>query len=390
MKKIISLLLVLCLTVLCLAGCSQSQLEDIPEDEVAAAEAEAEAEAEAAAPINRFSADTVVLTVNGSPVTWEEYFYYLNNYRVSMESSFGAITDWNAYNAYYTTNTNDEVVRSLTLDAVVPYHLLLVDAEARGLSVSAEEVEAQLQTVIDSVVGNGDGGVSEEETAAFEQELAAMGVSVAFETSLVQQQMTELAMFDAITADATEKDLSAWLNEVGIMSAKHILILTVDSSTREALSEEQISEARKLADDLCLQLWAAYDADAEDKSEFLALFDELMNTYSEDTGLATNPDGYIFEPGQMVASFEEGTKALSADYGLSAVVESDYGYHIILRQPIAADTVLGTNSYGEEVTAMDLYKNNLFYNDYITALYETVELVWAEGFEELTAAEIFS
>ena len=55
-----------------------------------------------------------------------------------------------------------------------------------------------------------------------------------------------------------------------------------------------------------------------------------MNQYSEDTGLEANPDGYVFTSGQMVEPFEEGTRAL--DYGqISDIVESDYGFHIILR-----------------------------------------------------------
>lgn len=389
MKKIISLLLSLCLLA-GLCGCAQSELESYPEEEIAAAEAEVAAAEEAAAPINRFPADTVVCTVSGSPVTWEEYFYFLNNYRVSMESSFGAITDWNAPNAYYTANTNDEVVRSLTMDAIVPYHLLLVDAEAQGLSIPPEEVEAQMLMVIDSVVGNGDGSVSEEEDALFDQELASMGVSRAFQTQLIRQQMTELALFRHVTDAATEEDLALWLDENGILNAKHILLLTVDSVTREPLDEAAAAAAKVLADDLCAQLSEAYVPGTEDNSEFLALFDELMNTHSEDTGLAANPDGYIFEPGQMVAAFEEGTKALDPNYGLSGVVESDYGYHIILRQPIAADTVLGTNAYGEAVTAMDLYKNNLFSLDYMNGLFAAAEVVWTEGFDTLTAADIFS
>ena len=50
-------------------------------------------------------------------------------------------------------------------------------------------------------------------------------------------------------------------------------------------------------------------------------------------GRATNPDGYVFTPGTMVASFEDAAAALEPGQ-ISGIVESDYGYHIILRKDL--------------------------------------------------------
>lgn len=55
-----------------------------------------------------------------------------------------------------------------------------------------------------------------------------------------------------------------------------------------------------------------------------------MNANSEDTGLAANPDGYAFTTGEMVQEFEDATRALEPGQ-ISGLVESSYGYHIILR-----------------------------------------------------------
>ena len=65
-----------------------------------------------------------------------------------------------------------------------------------------------------------------------------------------------------------------------------------------------------------------------------SLFAQFADEYSEDTGREANPTGYIFTPGTMVAEFENAVKALKPGE-LSGLVESTYGYHIILRRDLA-------------------------------------------------------
>ena len=131
--------------------------------------------------------------------------------------------------------------------------------------------------------------------------------------------------------------LSYAQDDLQIYRAKHILLLTRDmtkpitneegvpTGEYEPLDDATIAEKKALADRLLAQLRASDDP--------VTLFDELMNQYSEDTGLAANPDGYTTQKGQMVAEFEDTALALK-DGEISGVVESSYGYHIILRLPL--------------------------------------------------------
>lgn len=86
------------------------------------------------------------------------------------------------------------------------------------------------------------------------------------------------------------------------MKAKHILI-----SNKEK-AEEVLKQLKKNPKD----------------------FDKLMEAHSEDPGSKAYPQGYLFTEGQMVTEFYEGALALKAGE-ISNLVESTYGYHIILK-----------------------------------------------------------
>ncbi len=65
-------------------------------------------------------------------------------------------------------------------------------------------------------------------------------------------------------------------------------------------------------------------------------FDALIAEYGEDPGMTTNPDGYYFTTGEMVEPFEK--SAFELEVGeTSDLVETSYGYHILLKLPIAED-----------------------------------------------------
>ena len=102
--------------------------------------------------------------------------------------------------------------------------------------------------------------------------------------------------------------------------AKHILILTQNPTTGAALSEEEQAAAQTLADELFEKVKAGED------------FDALMRKYSQDTGLDTHPDGYLFTSGEMVPEFEQAVDSVAA--GEVTMCKSSYGYHIIKRLPI--------------------------------------------------------
>ena len=131
------------------------------------------------------------------------------------------------------------------------------------------------------------------------------------------------------------------------MYADHILLLTKDQLTGEALSDEEIAAKRATAEDLLAQLSASDDPQA--------LFAQLADQYSEDTGRASYPNGYIFSSGEMVQSFEDAAAQL-APGEISGIIESEYGYHILLGKDLAQGLAEDTTGILDDIRAEHLDK----------------------------------
>lgn len=286
-----------------------------------------------------YPGSTVMFTVNGNDVTAEEYFFWLaqnadqaQTYMSMMDTSTleegQSAWDMPLQNGQTTGESVKEAARRYaTLYSVVEAH-----GQEEGYQYTDEDKAAyqeELSATIEQV-----GGQEAFDTWLKSMCLTAEGFESISAVSYINNHMAEGMYRDGTDLAPTAEDLRNYAQENDILAAKHILLLTVDQTTREPLPQEEIDQKRATAEDLLAQLQAITDP-----AELETKFDALMNQYSEDTGLATNPDGYVFTSGEMVEPFEEGTRAL--DYGqISGIVESDYGFHIILRlDPAENETI---------------------------------------------------
>ena len=106
-------------------------------------------------------------------------------------------------------------------------------------------------------------------------------------------------LYAAVCGENGEKlsqaDIDACIADNQYVTVKHILISTLDAEGNP-LEGQDLAEKTALATLLLTQLQEVQD----DKAALTAKFDELMNQYSEDTGLPYYPGGYTFRPGEMV------------------------------------------------------------------------------------------
>ena len=114
-----------------------------------------------------------------------------------------------------------------------------------------------------------------------------------------------------------------------------------------------------------------------------------MNEDSGDAGgLSGFPDGYTFTAGTMYDVFEDAAFALE-EFGLSEIVESVAGYHIILRLPLdpAGATMDQDSNTGEYLSLGANAANDLF-STWLAELIKDTEVEWYGDFKDLSMQKL--
>lgn len=277
--------------------------------------------------VSGLAGDEVVVKVGTAEISAGEYLYWLNRAIESYLSQFGGqittlpweteISEGVTMGQYMLDQALDAAVLHCTLREMARQEGITPDpAIASGLETEYTDMLLQLE------------GREDQLTHVFWASMLSKELLTALnENSDLYDQLQELHFGENSGHYPTDAEVMAYLEETGQYRAKHILLSTVDDN-RQPLDEATIAQKKAAADDLLAQLRAAEDP--------IALFDQLMKEHSEDPGLATNPNGYTTSKGAMVAPFENAALALN-NGEISDVVESDFGYHIILRLPMNPD-----------------------------------------------------
>lgn len=310
-------------------------------------------------------AGDILLTVNGAGVTADLMLYWLAlncSYFTSYYGMFGIrLTDDAGGNTgvTYADQMRDSAVTTAS------FNILL---QQRAAELGCLPTDAQRQDAM--VMAHGQDN--------YEQLKASFGLS---DESMEYLYLAD-AYYDnvrnAIAPTATDEMLNNY-----VYQAKHILLKTVDTDAEQVLqddgsyaypplSAETVAEKKKQAEDILAQIRAADDPAAK--------FDELMNEFSEDgrndDGSLAAPDGYTAVLGDMVPGFEQAALALKPGE-ISGLVESFYGYHIILRGEVA-----DPQSYADDCRDYQVDQE-------LNALLDAAEVIRAPALDALDVAAFF-
>lgn len=398
MKKFVSILIIICLVfgaAITYTGCGANdaaESETSPEPSAEPSESVDDTETETAsvpqldfeALYASHDADEVVMTMDGEDVTWEEYFYWLyysgvqvNNYINQMAanmSAYGMNVTWDDAADDTGISFKDYVVQ-LAEDNIRQIHSIKKFSAENDVTLTEDNlkaIEEQRKTDMVNLCGE---EVSDEEFAEFLKSTYYLPIKVYDDMNEINYlyQNCFAKLYGENGEKLSDDKAEAYLKDSGYMNAAHILFMTVDPSTGEALDDETIAEKKALADKFAAEL-----AGITDTEKLQERFAEIKDEYCEDTGKEAYPDGYIFTPGTMVTEFEDTVNALE-DYQVSEPVESRYGYHIIMRLPLTIDTVLKTSDSGTPLTARALAANQE-YGEKLDACNDGIEIVYTDAF----------
>ena len=292
----------------------QEQIDDYPYDHDADS-----IDFEAA--IASFPPDTIMVKAGDFTLSWADMYFFFFRSIVNLIQSFQSSFDWDE--ELDDGKTLSDLVMELSTEEAVSFIVYMYGANALGISISGEDLE-MLNADIDSMVASYD-SIEDFERALrdnngfYNFEVFKRLLKVEFAVGLM---ITELYGEDA--GSFPDEKVADYVVRNEYMMAKHILRLKTEDDDQKPLkeSEEILKQLKKRIND----------------DDFLDYFDELMRENSEDPGSEALPQGYLFQPYEMVEPFSEATASL--EFGqLSGIVETDYGYHIILRLPVDYDDV---------------------------------------------------
>ena len=326
--------------------------------------------------------DETAITLEDETLDWGFYADFLRtngmqyeDYFRQMAAYYGVAADWKGSigDGQGTTYAQDLLRENNdTLGSFMAIHAI---AKENGVALTDEEKKA-LEPEQMAVDICGEGATIEQLAETLEQ-----GSHMTIEGFQYYSESLGLysALFEKIYGingeKLSEEEVIKALEDEGYLSCGHILFMTIDPMTGKELSEEEVAAKLEQAQKLVEELRAI-----KDPEELKKRFAELKEQYCEDTGKTAYPDGYTFTPGTMVQEFEAATKALGS-YEISDPVKTSYGYHIIMRLPLSADSQI-TSVQGTPTTARSIVSENAI-TKLLDDYYAEHPASYMEGLEKL-------
>ena len=276
------------------------------------------------------SKGAVAATVNGEEITVAALDSQVAQLRIQSPTLFDE-----------TSGMSEASIRSALLDELVNRELLTQEAEKRGLKVTTEEIDAEMES----------SAASYESEEAFEASLAEAGYTTEsaremiewylLSEKLLDEEVPADSITDAEIAQYYEENADLYVVEAGKRTS-HILFDEAD----EALAKEVLQRVK----------------DGED-------FADLATEYSQDEGSAANGGDLGWPTVAYVDAFEAAVAELKVGE-VSDLVKTEFGWHIIT---VTDERKAGTQSLEE---ATDSIREELVFakrDEAYTALIESLK-----------------
>ena len=370
MRRILTLFLAVFLTLGALSGCAKEDPSlSVDRGQYALA---------------AYPPDTVVMTIDGSEVHWNEFAFWLCSAAKQMaeEAGVSEIEDWDAVYDETSGETWAEHLISGVLQQEKEFHCLEAKAAGYGLALGADGDAYVEQSVYEALERL---NISPEEADAdalkpyyLDTDVLRYQAKISYLYLMMYQEL-----FGADGEKLTDEELNDNIAQNGYMTVRHILLSTVDEANNplpDEVKEQKHTQAARIIERL---------RNITDTEELLREFDRYAAEFNEDPGVQMYPNGYCFTAGRMDAAFEAASAALQPYEVSPEPVESAYGWHVILRLPTTGEDVVDINSDGTPYL-LRADAAQATYTALVHAWISDAKVEWAEGFEDLDVGKLFS
>ncbi len=307
------------------------------------------------------------MTINGEQVPLAEYKYIFESSKsmIAQEISSDGNVDWET--ATYEGKSAKEAVHDEAVDQLTQLYVGAQLAEEAGITADNQSNQ-YVSNVRNQLIQNAG---SEDIYKAYLKEIGTTddAVKSIYEKSYLMNMLLNKYMEEDPEYQPSEEELKTYFFD-NYVKAKHILFTTIDDAG-QPLDDATVAQKEQSAKDTLAQLQNGAD------------FDTLMNERTEDPGLATNPDGYIFGKNMMDPAFETAAYALNPGE-ISDIVEGSYGYHILKRLELTdADyEEFQAEEIQSGVTGANYIQNDLLYGKFEKMLEEATASMTVERNEK--------
>ncbi len=348
MKKTISGLLALFLLLSLCAGCGSKDDASGGNDQNGAADPAAPArEGNIYNNLLGVDPDEAALEANGRSIPMGLYLYWLTSSCSYVESQISMMNMYSGGQYSEIVNEDGSLKWDGELEGTPLTQIAREQAESSALSYLVMESVAEAHQI----------SLTDEDKAAIEEDRAAyaeqLGGQEDFVNNLWEMGITQ-EDFDRVSAAGyyyqhlltlAQDPASDLYQAPGENDAyvDHILLMTKDAESGEPLGEEEAAEKKAKAEELLTQLQET------DPAELETLFTQLADENGEDEGRNEGKGYLINEATNFVQEFKDAAFALQPGQ-ISGIVESDYGYHILMRKDLTEDhlaslAALGLSNY---------------------------------------------
>jgi len=372
LRRIIALILCITLLMLTLAGCgNDGNIEcDFPD-----CGPDSPPHINFNAALATFPPDTVMIKSGELSITWAHLYVVLFNTVSTLFQSYGVEIPWEE-------EADGHILADIVLEYVTneatTFLAYMYGIESSNLTLNEQEL-AEFKHDIDNYIEEM-GGID-----ALEEHLRETGGVYNFEVFenilILEFSVGLLAdnMFGEDASDFPDASVMEYISNsnLDLLMAMHILRMKTEDG-----DDAPLKEAEEILNRLRPQAGSA---------NFIETFKAEMLQHSDDVGgLMSFPDGYLFLPEAMVREFSDTTAALSIGE-MSGIVETDFGYHIILRLPVDYDVPVMTREGPTPGTFRQLAAANYFestvlgWRDFVsqniefTSEYESIDLAGIFG-----------